>query len=324
MILRPFQSNQAFVYGLLLPTIVAFYLLNGYFQHYTYNPIIELGLWGKVELENQTVSMVLAGIFISINAFQINFLFNKHEFLDRNIYAPSLFYVILMSLSQTFYDFDSLLIVHFCWLQVIRLLFLMRPGEDNRIQAFNAALFIGIASTFIPATASLFLGVWFAAWALKSFNFREWILMIFGFCFPLANAAVFWWYSGHSFGRSLLRHSKLIKYEDYIFYTTIGSVFVLFLLSLIGIQIRIRKSSIRFKKLNRTLVILLIFSLFFGVAELVFYQQVEWFTLMFIPLSFFFTFAFIHDFWKKVATTLYYLILLITVGKFFLPYAVGF
>ncbi len=323
MILRPFQSNQTFVYGLLIPTIISFYVLNSYFQHFSFNPIVDLGLWGRFHLNSQWISSTIAGVLIAVNAFQLNFLFNKHEFLDRNIYAPALFYVMLMSLSRTYFQLDALLLVHVCWLQIIRILFQMRTGEDNRRQAFNSAIFVGVSATLIPAAGALTFVLWLATWTLKSFNFREWILMLIGFAIPLINAVVFWWYSGHLFGRSILKPSKSTEYEGALFYITVGAVFALFLLSLIGIQIRLRKSSIRYKKLNRALVLILVFCLLFGIVEVIFYQQVEWFTLLFIPLSFFFTFAFIHDFWKKIATTIYYLIAVITIGKFFLSYAVA-
>ncbi|MNV17526.1 hypothetical protein D3C71_1083180 [compost metagenome] len=93
---------------------------------------------------------------------------------------------------------------------------------------------------------------------------------------------------------------------------------ILFMLSIIGIQIRVRVSNIRFKKLNRALIWVLVGTFFLGAAEIIIYQQSEWISLLFIPLSFFFTFAFIHRIWQRVAGIFFYLTLLIAVAKFFL------
>jgi hypothetical protein len=153
---------------------------------------------------------------------------------------------------------------------------------------------------------------------LQPFSFRQWFLMIIGFLIPIGNGLTYWWISGHTISTRILRHSSLIKYEDVFFYGTTATIVILFLLSIIGIQIRVRVSNIRFKKLNRALVWILVGTLLLGVTEIIIYQQSEWISMLFIPLSFFFTFAFIHRIWQKVASMFFYLTLIIAVAKFFL------
>lgn len=317
MILRPFLSNQPFVLALLLPVIVLFQLLNGYLQYHHSFAFVDIGLWGKTTFFNQWWAAIPAGIIVALNAIQLNVLFNRHEFLEKNNYGPSLFYVVFMSFSHSFYQFDALLIVHACLLQVIRILFTMRTGEDNRKEAFNAAFFIGLACTFLPPTGFFIVILWFAVWALKSFVFREWLIMILGFSTPVFNGLMFWWISGHRITLNMLRNNTFIDYEVLVYYSTSAIVILLLIFSFIGIRVRMRKSSIRFKKLSRVLIWFLIGAIIIGVSDLVFYQQVEWFNLVFIPVSFFFTFAFIHKFWKVAATSLFYIAFVLAVIKFF-------
>jgi hypothetical protein len=249
---------------------------------------------------------------------QLNTLFNRHEFLERNNYGPSLFYVTLMSFSHSFYQPDGLLVVHICWVQVLRLLFRVRSGEDARKEVTNAAFFVGLAASFHPASGGLLLLFWFALWAMKPFDFREWILSMIGFAAPVVNALIYWWYSGHRIDSNLLRYDIIVEHEAAVYYSTSALMLILFLLSIIGIRIRVQKSSIRYKKLNRALMWILLGGMLLGTADILFYQQIEWFNFIFISLSFFFTFAFIHKFWKGIATFFFYATFLLAIAKFFL------
>lgn len=319
MILKPFLSNQPFVLFLLLPVLAGFYLLNLYFPYHVLFDVVDLGLWGKTESLSSFWIGIFSALVIGLNAIQINNLFNRHEFLERNNYGPSLFYVVLMSFSHTFYQPDGLLIVHVCWLQVLRIIFQLRTGEDNRRQIVNASFFVGLSATFHPPSAGLLVLFWFAMWALKSFQFREWLLSLIGFSVPVVNALMYWWFSGHRIDVYILRSHTSVEHAELVYYISSGIVLVLFLLSIIGIRIRIVKSSIRFKKLNRAMMWVLLGGVLLGLAELLFYQQLEWFNFMFIPLSFFFTFAFIHRFWQQVATVFFYATIVLAVVKFFIP-----
>nr|WP_294860002.1 hypothetical protein [uncultured Fluviicola sp.] len=318
MILRPFLSNRPLVLLLLVPIIVGFQLLNAQFHFHNLIEHVDLGLWGKTTLFSSWWTSIIASSIVMANAIQLNFLFNQHEFLDKNNYGPSLFYVVLMSFSHSFYQVDAVLICHLFLLQSLRLLFQLKSNETNFTSAFNSAFFIGLSASFLPPSAALIIPFWFSAWALHPFSFRQWLLMIIGFLIPIGNGLTYWWISGHTISTRILRHSSLIKYEDVFFYGTTATIVILFLLSIIGIQIRLRVSNIRFKKLNRALVWILVGTLLLGVTEIIIYQQSEWVSMLFIPLSFFFTFAFIHRIWQKVASIFFYLTLIIAVAKFFL------
>lgn len=318
MILRPFLSNRPLVLLLLIPIIVLFQLLNAQFNFHPLIEVVDLGLWGNTSYLSYWWTSIAASVIVMSNAFQLNFLFNQHEFLDKNNYGPSLFYVVLMSFSHSFYQVDAVLICHIFLLQSLRLLFRLKSNESNLVSSFNSAFFIGLSASFLTPSAALIIPFWFSAWALHPFSFRQWILMIVGFLIPIANGLTYWWFSGHSISTRILKHSPLIKYEEVFLYGTTSTIVILFLLSIIGIQIRVRVSNIRFKKLNRALIWVLVGTLLLGVTEIIIYQQSEWISLLFVPLSFFFTFAFIHKIWQRVASIFFYLTLIIAVVKFFL------
>lgn len=318
MFLRLFLSNQPFVLFLLLPIGIAFYTLNFFFDYHVITDLVDMGLWGKASWLSEWWITLLTGGVIGITALQLNYLFNRHEFLERNNYGPSLFYITMMSFSHSFYQLDGLLLSQVCWLQVIRLLFDIRQGEDNRKEVFNAAFFVGLSATFHPPTSGFLLILWFALWSLKSLSFREWMLSIIGFAIPLLNALMYWWISGHAIDSKLLTNSIIVEHEAIVLYLTSGLVAILFILSLIGVQIRRQKSSIRFKKMNRALLWLLLGGLILGGLQLILYRQIEWFNFIFISLSFFFTFAFIHRFWQAIASFFFYATFVLAIVKYFL------
>lgn len=318
MILRPFLGNQPLVLGLLIPVVALFVGLNMGFDYHVLNPKINLGLLGKFESPSYLVSAILAAVFVLANAFFLNFLFNKHDFLERNSYAPSLFYVVFMTFSQSFYFFNNLLIVHFLLLLIFRLLFMLETGERNGKHVFNIGLFTGMMIVILPQSAALLPFIWIGARLNKVLSIRDLILLILGSAIIVFNGLMFWWFSGHSIGLRILRISGYVKYEKVILISTGVVVLIYLLLSSIGVRVRIQKSSIRFKKINRSILVLVLGTLLMGAGDLIFYQQVEWFNLVFVPVGFLFTFAFIHRFWKQVATVFFYLTFSLAVIKFFI------
>lgn len=318
MILRPFLSNRPLVLTLLLPVVVLFICLNIFYHYHVPVPFIDLGLLGKINALPVFWSELLAAVFILGNAIFLNYLFNKHDFLERNNYAPSLFYVVFMSFSQSFYFFDALLIIHLLMLFVFRLLFILENGERNGSHIFNVGLLFGCIVVLIPQSAILFPFLLIAVRMNRVLSFRDIILFILGTVLIVFNGLMFWWFSGHTIGIRILRAANYVKYEQVVLIAS-GSVLLIYLLlSSIGVRYRLQKSSIRFKKISRSILIVLLGTLLLGAGELIFYQQVEWFNLIFIPVGFLFTFAFINNFWKQVASGFFYLTFLLAVIKFFI------
>jgi hypothetical protein len=93
---------------------------------------------------------------------------------------------------------------------------------------------------------------------------------------------------------------------------------LLFLLSLVSISGKMQKSSIRLKKLVRILWLLVVLGILFGLADFIFFRQIERFSFLMIPLSFFLTFSFSNKTFGLMATVLFYLTLLYSLINFFL------
>lgn len=312
-----FLGNRAGVL-LLLPFIIMGYLVLNYFSgYYLQEETNNLGFWGETVVLYPMVSSIVAGTIICINALLINTIYNTNEFLERNSYISSLLYVILMSFYHSFYSLDGLLIAHFCIILMLLQFFKLRQNEDGRKQVFNGALFAGIAASFHPPMVVFLPFILIMIWTIRPFILRETTLAIVGFGVPLIYAGVFLWYSGHTIELKIIEQTTNYTNKQTDFLVMAVLFTLLFLLSLFTIRGRMQNSSNRLKKLVSILWWLVLISVLFGVVDFYLFRQIERFSFLMLPLSFFLTFSFSNKTFGGMATVLFYLTFAYSLIKFF-------
>jgi hypothetical protein len=201
---------------------------------------------------------------------------------------------------------------------VLRLVFNISSGDGQFHLHFNIAFFVGLCGTLIPMSAGLILPIWLAIWFYHPFSFRVWLISLLGFFTPIINGLVYWWYSGHKINSHLIKPNTALDYELSFYISLSAIIIILLFISFISIRLRLRKSNIRFKKLNRVMIWLLFGFLAFGVAGMLFYQQNEWIGLIFIPFCYFYAYAFLHPIWKKIASFFFYVTFIGSFLEFFI------
>jgi hypothetical protein len=279
---------------------------------------INVGLWGETLVLYPTLSSVFAAFLICFNSFGINLIFNTNEFMERNSYMPALLYVVLMSFYHSFYTLDGLLLAHTCIVLMLFQFFKLRQNEDGRSHVFNGAFFSGLAATLHPPMIVWFPFVLIMIWNIRPFILRETFLALIGFAIPLLYAEVFIWIFGHKIDLKILEQTTNYYQKQTDFLITAVLFTLLFLLSLVSIRGRVQKSSIRLKKLIGILAWLVFVSVIIGVADFVYFNQIERFSFLMIPLSFFLTFSFTNKTFAKIASVLFYMTLVYSFVNFFL------
>lgn len=313
-----FLGNRAGVL-LLIPVLVAVYFgLNFQSNYYTQETASNLGLWGEAIVIYPITAKFVAAVLICLNAFGINWIYNTNEFLERNSYMSSLLYVILMSFYHSFYSLDGLLIAHTCIIAMLFQFFKLRQNEDGKRHVFNGAFYAGLAASFHPPMIALIPFVLIMIWNIRPFVFRETIIALMGFGVPLLYGGVYLWYSGHGIELRILEQATnyLQKQTDFLVMAVLFTL--LFLLSLVSIRGKMQKSSIRLKKLVRILWWLVAIGVLFGLADFIFFNQIERFSFLMIPLSFFLTFSFSNKTFGVMASVLFYMTFLYSLINFFL------
>ncbi len=312
-----FTGNRALVL-LLLPFIVAIYVaLNLWSGYYDYTPTTNLGIWGDDFILPSGLTLASGPIFALGNAILINALFNRNDFIDRNTYITALIYIVYFSCYHSFYQLDGLSISHTLLILSLFEIFKLVQNEKGNKAVFNAGFLVGLAATFHPAILIFFPFLYFMVAALRPFLFREFFLLLIGFGIPLLYAFIFSWFQENPISMNIISWAT-DQTPIRIDFIVIASLFILtFLLSLLSLNQQSQKTSIRTKKLLRALFIFSMFCILLGGLDYILYGQLARFSLLFIPLSFFLTFAWQSKQYQMFSSTLIYLMMFYAVAKLF-------
>lgn len=313
-----FLSNRSIVQFLLPLVVVVYVILNHFTNYYSYTLIANFGFWGNNVQLSPLPSQIFASLIIIGNAIFINAIFNWNQFMERNSFMPSLLYIVLLSFYHSFYQLDGLLISHVFIILCLYQLYRLRQNEDGRKTVFNCAFFGGLAATFHPPLIGLLPFIFFMMWNIRPFVVREILLCTLGFSVPLFYAGFYLIYTGTSIDLKLLKTTTNFQRQQFDFLVTSGIFIFSLLLSLVSIQTNIQKSSIRLKKMTRILWWFVIVGLILGVVDFLMFKQIQRFSLIMIPFSFFLTFSFIHKTLSIVAVGLFYVTFIYSLVKFFL------
>jgi len=316
--LKWFIGNRPIVM-LLLPAVIAIYvLLNLWSNYYEYSVFTNLGVWGDKFEFPRWMTLILGPSFVLANAIFLTNLFNKNSFIDRNTYITSLVYVAYFSFYHSFYQLDGLTISHSLLILSLFEIFKLQPNEDGKKYIFNAGFFAGLAMTFHPALLLFLPFLLLMVLIIRPFVLREIILLIIGFLVPFIYAYAYYWFNDNQINMRLITVSTDIKKLRIDFLVTVILFAFTVLLSLLALNRQSQKTSIRAKKLMRVLLMFSICCVLLGSLDFIFFGQIERFSLLFIPLSFFLTFGLQNKSYQWPSSALLYLVLAYGIGKLFL------
>ncbi len=315
--IRLFLENRVGVL-LTLPFFIGFYIfLNTHFPYYQIIDETNFGFWNSAFKEPIWLSTLLGGFFVLINSISLNWIFNSHEFLDRNSYIISLLYVVTMSFYHSFYCIDGLLVAQTCIIFMLSQFFQLKQNTDGRRNVFNGFFFAGLAATFHPYMIFTFPVLMLMILIIRPFVFREFFLALGGFLIPLMYALVYQLYFDQELDFQILKNSTNFQLQT-DFVVTLVFFGILLVLGTFSLTTRMQKSSIRLKKQIQIIWLLVLVSLSFGIIDFIFFQQIERFSLLLIPLSILLTYSFLHKSYGIISSIVFYLTIIYSLVKFFL------
>jgi len=316
--LKIFHSNKTIVLVLIPVLIVLFFGLNSFFEYHISDEEINLGLWGKYKIDSSLFSILPLSL-VGLGAILLNQVFNKNDFSSKNNYLPSLFYVLFLSLSHSFYFLDGLTLAQFFVILSVMQLFQLNQKEDGRKTVFNAGFFFGIACTFFPI---LFFGspfLFFMIWISRPFLIREAAIAIVGIIVPSLYALCFLMFFDVQLDLSVINSSsnEVFVIDTAVYISTLSLFFLFSLKTLIN---KIQTGSIRIKKIFRLLFFLAILFFILFVVDVLLYKKTQSITLLMIPLVLILPYAFGEKKLRLIPSILFYLFFIFTVIKFFIPF----
>lgn len=157
---------------------------------------------------------ILAILVVFLQCFLFNQLLLVSKAYKENTYIPALIYAILVS---TFFDFFTLspaLMSGVFQLLIIKAIFYHISYKARDEQFLNLGLALGLtALIYLPSLA--YLPVTILALGLYStMNFKKYILLFFGFIFPVVLVAIFFFW-----------HGALLDFIEYYFLSWIDTPF---------------------------------------------------------------------------------------------------
>lgn len=187
------------VFGvLLIPAIIYSILALNYAQapvHPLGGPLFDI----LNDLISRPYISVILGLIINlIGAFLVNLLYNAHDYSERENYFPALFYFLLSSLQLSWIYLNPVLIGNVFVLLALRRILRMYRVQEITSMIYDAGFFLSIGALFFPLLILVFPLLWISLIQLRTFNFREWIVPIFGLLTPITFTVVFFWWQGYS------------------------------------------------------------------------------------------------------------------------------
>lgn len=314
--IKLFANNEPYVL-ILIPLLVAGHLvLDVYFPSFEMLAIGQENLWEfDFKLIPDFYARIGAFVFVCLNAYLINYVFNTHEFFERNTYLPSLIYVLLVFMFPMSLRLGEDLIGHTFFMLSLHQLLNIKQNEDARHMTFLSGLFIGLAATFLPIYAYFLIFIWVGTFTIRPFVFREMILPLFGMIVSL----MWIWLIDPQFYQSFISFDSFLDYSKFgniIIYIPHAIVIFLIIISNKNILDRRAKSSIRYKRILGLVIYTLLFSILAGVAVLIFFESYFYFTIGAVILSIILPYAYLGARLKWIPAGLLYVLLILNVVKF--------
>lgn len=310
-------ENRMLTAFLLLAFITVYLLLNSVFPLVQSTSELNLGLFGSFTVP--VFAKQIAGVaIIVLNGIGINFIFNHYNFHEKSTYLPALIYVVWMSFFDELHNPSSFILSHTLIILVLFQLFRLNQNEDGRKIVFNAGFFAGLTVCFHLPLVIFLPFLFIMVWSIRPFVLRESLLILTGFCVPLIYAGAAILIFNIPFQQNWQLNVQYLRIEELklLVHFLFTLIFVIF--SAFGIRGKLQKSSIRFRKYARILWLLLFGGICIGLIDVLLSRQVEFFSLIFIPISFFSFFAFIKKPLAAITTILFLILVIASFLKFFL------
>ncbi len=304
----------------MLPVLVLAYVaLNFFFPYHIPSLNSGFGFYGQLLPEQSLPSQISAPVLILLNAVLINAIFNRNGFMEKNNYLPALLYVVSKSYFHSFYFLNSFGLAETFLVLAFLQIFKLDQNLDGRKAVFNAAFFTGVSASIYPMLFLFVPALFFVIWVLRPFVFRESVLTAVGFLIPIIYAGSYsTWFGIPIRGETFVGGVGEWKLPD--LYVIGGGLLLLLVTGAGVIRQKLNQSSIRLKKLFRILLWTVFFFLLLGAAELLLLKRIDSVGIVIGWIAFLIAYSFRLKNLQQIPVIIFYLILIFSVGKFFVSF----
>lgn len=315
--IKYFANNNPLVLILVPIITILHFALDFYFPGFGNLVVGQDNLWQiDFSLLSPIFSKILSFLFVCLNAYLINHIFNSIEFYERLTFLPSILYLLLILLFPISLNFGEGLIAQTLFILAFYKLLSFSQKEDARNDAFLSGFFLGLAASFIPLYSVFLVIIYFALFTTRPYVWREHLLPVIGFLFP----SVWIFYLNPTFYESLLSFNLHFEIDDISAVLLIipsATVIVLTLIAHKKVLEKRLKSSIRFKRINSITLFAFIVAVAFSTLMILVANTFFYFTICVAILPLILPYTYLNPKKKWLSYGLFYLLFAINIIKFF-------
>lgn len=145
------------------------------------------------------VQVILAGIFVFLQAIWLNEIFISNNLVQRNVLLPALVYVVLMSSAPVINVLHPVLISNFIIIAVMNQMLSIYKSKEPYIAVLQSGILISIASWIYFPYVTFILFLWLLFFVYQIYTWREWLISVIGFLLPYIYLAVYYFLTDQLF-----------------------------------------------------------------------------------------------------------------------------
>lgn len=231
------------------------------------------------------INFLCSIIIISINAHQLNHVFNKNRFYSKESYLPGFLYLLWLMTFEAL-NFSSMLLAHLLFIGALASLLKLRRQEPAKAILFAASFQIGLGIIFSPLMMPIVLLPWIALIIIKPFNLREWLIPLFAAALPTCYHYTFYFLATGAVDIEMvditIRNPEIVwNISESLTYGLAGFAMLVGVFKFLKVM---NGQIVNFKKMSQIVLVMLAFSFLSYVAAWYFYGQ--HYISFVLPLSF--------------------------------------
>ena len=260
-----------------------------------------------------TFNILLAAVFVFIQALLLNHLVNHFNLLGKPTFLPALMYITASALFKSFLVLSPPLICNFLIIWMLFKLFSLYKSNDAKSAAYDLGMMVAIGSVIYLPFIYFFLVLWIALFLFRPFNWREAIAGVIGYVTIFFFLGVYYYLNDSITQFSAIWLPLGTKFPDsinihYYNYLVLAPVIAILVLCFFKLQQNFFKSYVQVRKSFQLLFVI------FLVAALSFYVKTPFslnhFLLCTVPCAVFFAYYFLYAKNKWIYESLYLLLLI--------------
>lgn len=241
--------------------------------------------------------LVISSILIFFQAIIFNLAINKSDLFNEKSYVPGFIYIIVTSLYVDFYVISPVMLATTFMIYAFDRLFQILKHGNNDETAFRLGANLGFAFLFYKPMLMLVCLIIFDLLLYSNTMIRRYVISIFGFIFPIALIATFFYWNGSFSGFINFFFLKSFSIKTLYFLTipgVIGIYFVPLVLTSLGVFALLK--STRYINIQTKSHYCFFHWLVIGSTSVLFATEFSAFSLFVIipPIAFFITAFFIE------------------------------